>query len=131
MTAVTDFSLSEVFLRLVRQGSFSACLRQANVNAIPKGPSSSSVANYRLISITTLLSNSFECLVLVRLGRFMESSVVLPPTQFAYWKGMHGTCDALFCVSHTLQSALENCQDPRIVQIDFITAFDRINHLVF
>ena len=89
MTAVTDSSLSEVFLRLVRQGSFSACLRQSNVTAIPKGPPSSSVANYRLISITTLLASSFECLVLVRLGRFMESSVVLPTTQFAYWKGMH------------------------------------------
>ena len=38
--------LSEVFLWLVRLGSFSACRRQANVTQIPKGPPSSSVANY-------------------------------------------------------------------------------------
>ena len=60
----------------------------------------------------------FERLVSVRLGRFMERSVVLPTTQFAYRNGL-GTCDALLCVSHTLQSALENGQEARIVQIDF------------
>ena len=54
----------------------------------------------------------------VRLGRFMERSSVLPTTQFAYQKGL-GTCDALLCVSHTLQGALESGQEARIVQIDF------------
>ena len=44
--------LSVVFRRLVRLGSFPACWRQANVTPIPKSPPSSSVANYRPISIT-------------------------------------------------------------------------------
>ena len=64
----------------------------------------------------------------VRLGRFMERSGVLPTTQFADQKGL-GTCDTLLCVSHTLQSALKNGQEARIVQIDFSAAFDRVNHL--
>ena len=63
----------------------------------------------------------------VRLGRFMERSGVLPTTQFAYRKDL-GTCDALLCMSHTLQSALESGQDAQIVQIDFSAAFDRVNH---
>ena len=54
----------------------------------------------------------------------MEHCDVLPTTQFAYRKGL-GTCDALLCVSHTLQSALESGQEARIVQIDFRAAFDR------
>ena len=58
----------------------------------------------------------------------MEGSGVLPTTQFAYRKGL-GTCDALLCVPHTLQSALESRQEARIVQIDFSAAFDRVNHL--
>ena len=70
----------------------------------------------------------FKRLASVRLGRFMELSGVLPTTQFAYWKGL-GACDALLCVSHTLQSALESGQEDRIVQIDFSAAFDRVNHL--
>ena len=48
--------LSVVFRRLVCLGSFPACWRQANVTPIKKGPQSSSVANYRPISITSLLS---------------------------------------------------------------------------
>ena len=55
-------------------------------------------------------------------------SGVLPTTEFAYRKGL-GTCDALLCVSRTLQSALESGQEARIVQIDFSAAFDRVNHL--
>ena len=52
---------------------------------------------------------------------------MLPTTQFTYRKGL-GTCDALLCVSHTLQSALESGQEARIVQIDFSAAFDGVNH---
>ena len=53
---------------------------------------------------------------------------MLPTTQFAYRKGL-GTCDALLCVSHTLQSALESGQEATIVPIDFTAAFDTVNHL--
>ena len=83
--------LSVVFVRF---GSFPTCWRQANITPIPKGPPSSFVANYRPISIPSVLSKVFERLVSVRLGRFMERSGVLPTTQFAYRKGL-GICDAL------------------------------------
>ena len=112
---------SVVFWRLVRLGSFPAFWRQANVTPIPKGPPSSSVVNYRPISITSVLSKVFERQVSARLGRFMECSGVLRTTQFAYRKGL-GTCDAGLCVSLTLQSVLENGQEARIVQIDFSAA---------
>ena len=119
--------LSVLFRRLVRLGSFPACWRQVNVTPIPKGTSSSCVANYRPISITSLLSKAFERLVSVRLGRFMERNGVLPTTQFAYRHGL-GTCDALLCVSHTPQSALERGQEARIVHIDVSAAFERVSH---
>ena len=57
----------------------------------------------------------------------MESSVVLPTTQFAYRKGL-GTCDTLSFVSHTQQSAWKIVKEARIVQIDFSAAFDKVNH---
>ena len=96
-----DPRLSIVFRRLIHLGSFPACWRQVNVTPIPKGPPSSSVANYRLISITSILSKVFGPLASVRLGRFMERSGVLPTTQFSDRKGL-GTCDALLCMSHIL-----------------------------
>ena len=64
----------------------------------------------------------------VRFGRFMERSGVIPTTRFAYQKDL-GTCNALLCVSHTLQRALESGQEARIVQIEFSAAFDRVNHM--
>ena len=63
----------------------------------------------------------------VRLGIFLECRDVLPTTQFAYRKGL-GTCDALLCVAHALQSALGMGQEARIVQIDFSASVDRVNH---
>ena len=63
----------------------------------------------------------------VHLGLFIECGGVLPSTPFPYRKGQ-GTCDALFCVSHTLQSALESGQEAGILHIDFSAAFDRVNH---
>ena len=59
--------LSVVFRRHVCLDSFSAFWRQANVTPIPKGLPSSSVADYRPISITSALSKVFELLVSVRL----------------------------------------------------------------
>ena len=116
-----------MLLRLVRLGSFLASWTKANVTPIPSGPLSSSVANYRLISTTSVLSEVFERLVSVRLGQFMECSGVLPTTLFAYQKGL-GTCDALLGMSHTLKGELGSGQGARIIQIDFSAAFNRVNH---
>ena len=84
---VMPLCLNVVFRRLVRLGSFPGCWRQANVTSIPKDEPSSSVANYRAIPTTSVLSKVFELLVSVRLGRCVERSGersgVLPTTQFA------------------------------------------------
>ena len=52
---------------------------------------------------------------------------MLPATQLGYQKGL-STCDALFCVSLTLQSVLESGQEARIVRIVFRAVIDRVNH---
>ena len=81
----------------------------ANITPIQKCPFSSSVANYRPISITSVLSKVFECLEAVRLGLFMEHSGVIPTTQFAYRKGL-STCNALSFVSHTMKVHWRVCR---------------------
>ena len=58
----------------------------------------------------------------VHFRQFMERSGVLLTPLFEYRKYM-GTCGALLCVSHMLQSALESGQEDRIVQIVFSAAF--------
>ena len=71
--------LSVVFRRLVRLGSFPACWRQANVTPIPKGPPASSVANYRPISIASVLSKVFERLVSVSVSDLWNAVVSFQP----------------------------------------------------
>ena len=119
--------LSVVFRMLFRLCSFPPCWRQANVTPFPKGPPPSSVANYRPISMTSVLSKVFERMVSVRLERFMERNGVLPTNLFADKKSL-GTCDALLCVSHTRQGVLESGQEAGIGQIDFSAAFDKVDH---
>ena len=94
---------------------------------IPQGPPSSSVANYRQISITSVLSKVFECLVSFRLRRFMECSGVLPTTKFAYRKGL-GTCEAVLSVLYTAKCIREWAGWYRIVKIDCSAAFDMVDH---
>ena len=76
--------LSVLFRGLIRNGSFPACWRTANVVPVVKGQVSSRSENYRPISLTPVLSKVFERLIAVRLGRFLESSSMLPAYQFAY-----------------------------------------------
>ena len=92
--------LSVVFRRLVRLGSFPACWRQASVTPIPKGPPWSPVANYRPISITSVLSKVFDRLVSVRLGRFMERSGVLPTPSLLIGKVWAPVIDFCTCRIH-------------------------------
>ena len=92
--------LSVGFRRRVRLGSCLACWRQANVTPIPKGPPSSSVANYRPISKTSVLYKVFESLVSVRFGRFMERSGVLSTTQFLIGKVWVSVMHFCACLIH-------------------------------
>ena len=63
----------------------------------------------------------------VHLGQILECSGVLKTTEFDYWKCL-GTCDALLCMSHTLQSVLESGHVVKIMNIAFTADFDRVNH---
>ena len=59
----------------------------------------------------------------------MEHSGVFPTTQFAYRKGLGTSAPVMQMYAlHTQQSALESGQQARIIQIDFSTAYDRVNH---
>ena len=115
-----------VFRRLLRLGSFHSFWRQDNVTPIPKGPSSSNVANYRPISITPVISNVEEHLVSVDSDDLWNAVVCFHPPSLLIEKV--GVPVIHFCVSHTLHSALESGQEARAVQIDFSTAFDTVNH---
>ncbi len=96
---VPALKLGEVFSRLILIGTSPMCWRNANITAIPKGSPSSDACNYRPISITPLLSKSFEHVISCRLSRYLEQYHLIPANQFAYRKSL-GTTDALLSISH-------------------------------
>ena len=118
-------TLSVVFKRLVRLGSFPACWRQAvspqfrKVHCPPLLPITDQfpwhVNFLRCLSVLWLfvlddLWNAVVC--------FQQQSVLIVKVWVPV---MH------FC-AHTLQSAFESAEEARIMQIDFSAAFDRVNH---
>ena len=119
--------LSRVFRRLLREGKFPTSWRVADIAPIPKGPLSSLVSGYRPISITPILSKVFERLISSRLGSFMEVTGVFPSHQYSYRKRL-GTCDALLDIVCAGQQSLDGGGETVLVQIDFSSAFDRVNH---
>ena len=120
--------LRVVFWRLVRLGSFPACWRQAKITTIPKGP--------RTVRVCCQLPTDFYNISIVYgvWASGVGSSRTIYGTQWcaSYHPGClserSGSCDALLCVSHTLQSALDRTQEHKIVQIDFSAALDSVNH---
>ena len=104
----------------------------ADVTPIPKGPLSALVYNYRPISITPVLSKVFECLISLRFGHILDRSEVLSSLQYSSRKSL-GTCDSLLDIVYAGQMELHMGGELALVQIDFSTAFDRVNYagLVF
>ena len=99
----------------------------ANVTPIPKCPPTFTVVNYRSISITPVQSKVFDLSVSVRLGRFMDSSDVLPTTQFVNRQGPV-TCSIFLFVSHITENILKCGLEARIVLIDCSAAIDTVKH---
>ena len=96
--------LCEVFRRLVRLGSFPACWRQANFTPIPEGPSSSSVANYRTIFITSVLSKVLSAWCRFVLDDLWNAVVCFQPPSWLIGKiwvpVMHLCACPIYCRVH-------------------------------
>ena len=72
-------------------------------------------------------SKVFERLISLRFGRFLERSGVLPSHHYSYRENL-GTCVALLDIVCAGQIELNRGGEVVLVQIDFSTAFDRVNH---
>ena len=122
--------LAVVFRRLFRLDSFPVCWTVANVTQILKGPSSSSVVNYRPISLTLYCPRYLRVWCWFVLGGLWNAEVCVKPTS-----SLVGTVLALvmpFYVWYTpyrvfliLGGRLELLFRSTS---DFSGAFDRINH---
>ena len=67
-----------------------------------------------------------ERLESVRLGGFFELWLWCASNHPVADRKDLGTCDALLCMSHEMQSVWDSGKEARIVQINFSATFDRV-----
>ena len=97
----------------------------ANVTPIHKGGTTSSVKNYRPISLLPCPSKLLERLVCDKLVEFLEKNKVFGNQQFRFKKGCC-TNDQFLELYHCMLQSLENHKVTKMLYIDMSKAFDMV-----
>ena len=84
-------------------------------------------ANYRLISLTSLIVKVMEKLIHSHIVSYMESKNLLNSFQFGF-RSSHSTVDLLLRVTHDMALALEGHSSLHCLLLDFSKAFDSVPH---
>ena len=116
------FSL-KLFKKILSSGTFPQSWKISRVTPVHKRGSCSLPANYRPISVLSVLSSSFERAILPQLRRGHLWFIL--PEQFGFVPGA-GIPDAGVLLADEIASALEDREELRIVSLDLRGAFDRI-----
>jgi Reverse transcriptase (RNA-dependent DNA polymerase) len=124
--------LAEIFTYIYNTSLQTGCLpRQwltAIITPIPKIQTPNTLADFRPISVTPILSRIIEKIIVRRwiIPAINQNTVV---DQFAFRPSGSTTC-ALVYLMHHVTSLLENNSYVRCLMIDFSKAFERVNPLI-
>ena len=120
-------SLSDLFNKSIIMGKFPSDWKYARVVPIPKSGCSKNPANYRPISILSVLSKLLKKHVHNLLLHF-NTVAPLSQHQWGFTAGKSTTA-ALLSFTHNCQSALDSGGEVCSVFFDLSKAFDKVPHL--
>ena len=115
--------------RSFAEGNFPAQLKKTKVVPVPKTRDSSTLDNYRPISLLPIFSKIFEKVFCLRLLKFLNEQNILMDHQYGFREN-RSTTDAVLDLTTTILSGLNNKQSTVAVFLDLSKAFDTINHEV-
>ena len=118
--------LSKIINNSFTLGIFPDMLKIANVVPIPKQGNSTSIENYRPISLLNVFSKIFEKIVYIRLSRYLEENNILYSKQFGFRSGM-STSDALVTNIIDFYNTLDRGNVIFSLFLDFRKAFDSVD----
>ena len=81
------------------------------------------------ISLTPMISTIFDKLLAGKITRYFNSTGFFPDRQYTYRKRL-GTWGTFLDIVNDLNEILESRGEARLVQVEFSTAFDRVNQVV-
>ena len=111
------------------KGIFPEYLKRAKVIVLYKGGSRSDPANYRPISLRSVLSKIFEKAMLFRLLSFLDAKDVLHDFQFGF-RVSHSTEHACAALSNFIHSAIDSGHILAALFLDVRKAFDSLTHRI-
>ena len=112
-----------------RSGVFPSELKLAKVVPVFKSGDSSSVNNYRPISVLSFFSKVFERVVYNRVLDFLCKNNVLYDYQFGF-RQKHSAQHALITLIDKIHTSLDNGDIAITILLDLKKAFDTVNHQI-
>ncbi|RVE49051.1 hypothetical protein evm_006297 [Chilo suppressalis] len=119
--------LTRLFQLSLATGKVPSSWKLANVQPVPKKGSRTDPANYRPISITSILCKSMERILNHRLLAYLESNDLLSDRQYGFRRN-RSTGDFLACATHIWSEAIEKYGEALAVSLDISKASDRVWH---
>lgn len=121
--------LSRIINTCFELGKFPSILKIAEIIPIPKCSSTSTITNYRPISLLSPLSKIFEKLVYERLLKYLDKNNILTESQFGFRRGSSANL-AIAELHERLLDSVDNGEYTCAIFLDLAKAFDTVDHKI-
>ena len=119
--------LTHIFRQCLSSGTWPAAWKEARVTPVHKKKDKSDPANYRPISLLSVMSKILERVIAEHLTRHLEEHHLLSPQQYGFRKGRSAS-DLLLLLAKTWHDALDSGRPSLVIALDISGAFDRVWH---
>ena len=111
---------------MMKEGKIPEFLKQGRVTLIYKRDDCLNPANYRPITITSVLLKLFTRVLNVRLDKVVEKHKFLSEQQYGFRKNK-STADAIFVITAAIEKAKQEGMDAGLASIDLSAAYDMVS----
>ena len=118
---------SKVFNLCLKTSTFPVCWKQAIVVPVPKKGDLTDAANYRPISLLSIVGKIFERILNDQIWKHLEAFKLLSDVQFGF-RHQRSSADLLALLTEHISKVLDKRGESRSVALDISKAFDRVWH---
>ena len=119
--------VARLFGFFMRKGTMPRSWKHAHVTPVYKKKAKSDPANYRPVSLLSVLSKVMESVINQQIVNFFERNGVFSANQFGF-RARLGTQDLLAALHHEWIQVLNRGGCVRILAVDIAGAFDKVSH---